>query len=111
MKKPFTFEKQGTARWNQIAKHCKESSIELSPADQQALADYCSNLDLIFEARAAIKKDGITVLNSASCVVPHPLLSMIARLQSMNVQLCKNLKLFSNQEKAEANTDDELDFL
>jgi P27 family predicted phage terminase small subunit len=111
LKKPFTFDKQGTARWNQIAKKCKENGIELSPADQQALADYCSNLDLIFEARAAIKKDGITVLNSASCVVPHPLLSMVARLQSMNVQLCKNLKLFTQADKAEASDSDELDFL
>jgi P27 family predicted phage terminase small subunit len=111
MKKPFLFDKQGTARWNQIAKHCKENSIELSPADQQALADYCSNLDLIFDARAAIKKDGMTVLNSASCIVPHPLLSMVARLQSTNIQLCKNIKLFSQADKAEANTDDDLDFL
>jgi P27 family predicted phage terminase small subunit len=111
LKKPFTFDKQGTARWNQVAKQCKENGIELSPADQHALADYCSNIDLIFDARAAIKKDGMTVLNSASCIVPHPLLAMIARLQSLNVQLAKNLKLFSNQEKAEANTDDDLDFL
>lgn len=111
MKKPFTFDKQGTARWNQIAKHCKVNNIELSPADQQALADYCSNLDLIFDSRQAIKKDGITVLNSAGLIVPHPLLSMIARLQSTNIQLCKNLKLFSKQEKAEASEDDELGFL
>jgi P27 family predicted phage terminase small subunit len=111
LRKPFTFDKQGTARWNQISRHCTQNNIELSPADQQALADYCSNLDLIFDARAAIKKDGMTVLNSASCIVPHPLLSMVARLQSTNIQLCKNIKLFSQQDKAEANTDDELDFL
>ena len=111
MKKPFMFDKQGTARWNQIAKHCKETQIDLSPADQQALADYCSNLDLIFDARQAIKNDGITVLNSAQCIVPHPLLSMVARLQSTNIQLCKNLKLFSQADKAEVSQEDELDFL
>lgn len=110
-KKPFTFDKQGTARWNQIVKHCKDNQIDLSPADQQALADYCSNLDLIFDARQAVKKDGITVLNSAGVIVPHPLLAFINRTQSGNIQLCKNLKLFSSMDKAEVSSEDELDFL